>query len=127
MQRFQPDQIESLRARLAEREAQLLEELGGVDRQAERDAPALQRGEVDDMVEQGAQHQRNEVRAAEQTRDMGELDDIAGARARIADGSYGNCIDCDAGIPIARLLVMPQAARCAECQQRAEEADRAPR
>lgn len=122
MQRFQTDQIETIRARLAEREAQLLEELGGVDRQAQRDAPALQRGEVDDMVEQGAQHQRNEVRAAEQSRDVVELDAIAAARGRIAAGSYGACIDCGADIPVARLLVMPQAGRCAECQERRERA-----
>lgn len=120
MQRFQPDQIETLRARLGEREAQLRAELGSIDGQAQRDAPPLQRGEVDDLGDQGSQQQRNEVRAAEQARDLAELDAITAAQSRLADGSYGRCVDCDADIPVARLLVMPQAGRCAECQERAE-------
>jgi DnaK suppressor protein len=48
------------------------------------------------------------------------LADVEGALARLADGSYGECIDCGAGIPYARLSAYPAAKRCVGCQEIAE-------
>jgi RNA polymerase-binding transcription factor DksA len=39
------------------------------------------------------------------------------ALARLADGSYGACRQCGAGIALARLLAQPSAAHCLACQQ----------
>jgi DnaK suppressor protein len=39
------------------------------------------------------------------------------ALARIADGSYGTCIDCDEPIDERRLEAVPEAARCTACQE----------
>jgi DnaK suppressor protein len=44
---------------------------------------------------------------------------------RIAEGSYGECVDCDAHIAEARLKAAPEAARCIHCQEKLEKASRA--
>ncbi|MCU1674294.1 MAG: transcriptional regulator, TraR/DksA family [Frankiales bacterium] len=47
---------------------------------------------------------------------------VRAALARIEDGSYGTCTDCGTQISEARLQVRPEAARCIECQSKAEAA-----
>lgn len=49
-------------------------------------------------------------------RDLRALSDIEAARARIAAGSAGSCIDCSDEIGFDRLLVHPTASRCVLCQ-----------
>lgn len=39
------------------------------------------------------------------------------ALKRIDDPEFGFCIDCGEEIPMARLLAMPEAARCIDCAQ----------
>ena len=51
-----------------------------------------------------------------------ELDAIEAALTRVADGSYGSCIDCSVTIPLARLKAAPQALRCVHCQEKFEAA-----
>ena len=48
------------------------------------------------------------------------LTDVEAALARLADGSYGECIDCGVPIPLARLSAYPAAKRCVGCQEIAE-------
>ncbi|HEY3180159.1 MAG TPA: TraR/DksA family transcriptional regulator [Casimicrobiaceae bacterium] len=48
------------------------------------------------------------------------LADVEAALARLADGSYGECIDCGVAIPYARLSAYPEAKRCVGCQEIAE-------
>lgn len=55
-----------------------------------------------------------------------ELAGIAAARARVANGTYGECIDCGEPIAPARLAVNPTARRCAECQAQHEKVSSAP-
>jgi DnaK suppressor protein len=45
------------------------------------------------------------------------VDDTAHALRRMADGKYGNCERCTAGIPLQRLQVRPHARFCVRCQQ----------
>ena len=56
-----------------------------------------------------------EILAAQQER-------VREALARIESGTYGRCVDCDAELPGERLEARPEAARCVDCQQRAEAA-----
>jgi DnaK suppressor protein len=44
----------------------------------------------------------------------------------VANGTYGQCIECGEPIAPARLEVNPTARRCAECQARHEKASGAP-
>jgi DnaK suppressor protein len=48
------------------------------------------------------------------------LTDVEAALARLADGTYGECIDCGVPIPYARLSAYPAAKRCVGCQEIAE-------
>lgn len=50
---------------------------------------------------------------------VAELADIDAALARVADGSYGVCVDCGRAIPVARLRARPTATRCVACAERA--------
>lgn len=50
-------------------------------------------------------------------RHIGELRDIDATRARIAEGSYGTCVDCGVDIGFERLAAYPTAKRCLPCQQ----------
>lgn len=45
------------------------------------------------------------------------LSDIEAALARLNQGDYGRCIDCDEMIDLRRLQAHPAALRCARCQQ----------
>jgi RNA polymerase-binding protein DksA len=58
------------------------------------------------------------------SRDLRELSDVEHALARLADGSYGECVDCGRVIPFARLKAYPAAKRCVACQERVEAAER---
>jgi len=53
---------------------------------------------------------------AEASRDIEELRQIEAAQARIADGSFGICVDCGKAIALERLRVNPTATRCIPCQ-----------
>jgi len=61
-----------------------------------------------------------ELDRAELNRDLTELRALEGARARLADGSYGTCVDCGRDIGFERLQVNPGAERCIGCQERHE-------
>ncbi len=45
---------------------------------------------------------------------------IAEARRALADGTYGSCHDCHRAIPPERLLAVPEAVRCLDCQRHFE-------
>jgi DnaK suppressor protein len=45
---------------------------------------------------------------------------IDSALARLDQGTYGICTDCERSIPIRRLRSLPFAARCLSCQEKAE-------
>src|SRR5690606_8219286 len=49
-----------------------------------------------------------------------DVQDIEGARQRIAAGTYGICIDCGGDIGYERLLAYPTAKRCIRCQREHE-------
>ena len=61
-----------------------------------------------------------EMEFALNERETEELAALDAALARIAAGTYGRCIACDAHIPKARLEATPEAARCIPCQEKAE-------
>ena len=58
------------------------------------------------------------------SRDLSELTAVEAALARLAEGGYGECVDCGVEIPLARLAAYPAARRCVACQERAEAAQR---
>jgi DnaK suppressor protein len=59
--------------------------------------------------------------AETQARDAKALQDIDGALAKIAAGSYGVCEECGCVIGQKRLEYLPNAAYCIDCQEKFEE------
>lgn len=49
-----------------------------------------------------------------------QRDQVQAALQRIADGSYGKCVECGTELPAERLEARPEAARCVRCQARSE-------
>jgi DnaK suppressor protein len=49
-----------------------------------------------------------------------QLAEVAAALQRLADGRYGQCIECGAAIEPERLQVLPLASRCVRCQAQYE-------
>lgn len=58
------------------------------------------------------------------SRDLAELANVEQALARLADGSYGECVDCGSAIPYPRLAAYPTAQRCVGCQEADEKRQR---
>jgi RNA polymerase-binding protein DksA len=112
------DDLRRLRSRLDAREAVLREEVRAIDAES-NDAPAPH-GHVEDIGEQGEERIRGALRHAERERDIEELRAIEAAKERMANGSYGACVDCGVDIPLDRLEVQPAATRCVPCQERFE-------
>ncbi len=52
---------------------------------------------------------------------LGELQDLAAARDRFENGTFGICIDCGEHIDYQRLQANPAAGRCMECQHGREQ------
>ncbi len=53
------------------------------------------------------------------------IEDIDAALDRIADETFGMCVDCEEEIPVERLRVIPTAIRCVECASVADRNGRA--
>jgi RNA polymerase-binding transcription factor DksA len=77
------------------------------------DAPPSEVDDFKDLAQREAQVGIDEVQVEHTLR---ELEDIALARQRLADHSFGLCRDCGEAIDLRRLLAMPASALCAECQ-----------
>lgn len=85
-----------------------------------RQADVTGRGEVEDRKDQAAEWQQVEVSDAEAQRDLDELALVEQALARLAAGTYGDCLACGSAIPLKRLFAQPAAPRCAACQSALE-------
>jgi DnaK suppressor protein len=59
-----------------------------------------------------------ELRRAEIAIDEEHLRSIEEAESRMSEGRYGICVDCGKPIVRARLLALPAAVRCADCEGR---------
>lgn len=104
---------EALRARIERRRAELAielrddaEKLAG-DRASRLDGESAERNAADLLAE---------VDQAELNRDRNELLEVEAALARLDNGTYGDCVDCDQTVGAARLEAYPAAARCVACQ-----------
>lgn len=98
--------------------AQLRAQRGGKIGRAEAAANARET-ESDDWAQADAER---DLAFALEERESAELVAIDDALKRVADGSYGECVDCGDAIAAARLHANPVALRCLRCQDKAEHA-----
>jgi RNA polymerase-binding transcription factor DksA len=82
---------------------------------AARDETPVEDG-VTDRKDEADEWQRDEVEAHSEARELAELRQCEQALHRLDLGIYGDCCDCHEPIAIQRLLVQPEAERCATCQ-----------
>ena len=57
---------------------------------------------------------------AEVSRDAAEIREVEAALARMADGTFGECLACGQAIPYLRLVASPSAPLCIACQEKLE-------
>jgi len=105
-----------LRARRAELRAEVRAQF------ADHDDPRVMalRNRLEDTDDWAVADEMAALDIAQVSRDVKELAEVEAALERIADGSYGLCIDCGAEIAPARLDANPAARRCIRCQEALE-------
>lgn len=98
--------------------AQLREQRGGAISRADAAAEAREQ-QSDDWAQADAER---DLSIALEERESAELVAIDEALKRVADGSFGLCLDCGVDIGTARLHASPTAMRCVACQEKREKA-----
>jgi DnaK suppressor protein len=73
-------------------------------------------GRVLDTAEQSVADMFADDKILKIEKEVAEQTDVVAALARITDGSYGVCIDCQDDIGVKRLDAYPTAKRCIRCQ-----------
>ena len=115
-----PEQRGALVRLIDERRAKLAAELREEVRRARDETFGAVAGPVTDTGDEAVADLLSDLDAAEVSRDLQELRDLEAAQARLADGTYGACVDCGRDIELERLIALPAAARCLACQERHE-------
>lgn len=110
--------IESFKARLLARRAELLREREQTE--ATRDAVELDQSRVGRLSRMDAMQSQAMTEAAERRRDA-ELRRIGAALRRIEEDAYGYCEHCGEPIAVKRLEIDPAAELCIRCASQAEE------
>lgn len=105
------DDLQRLKQLLNERRESILGTLDGT----EGERRALHDQERDPEHEENAQTESADYTLSQLAENgRRELALIDAAFERMNDGSYGECLDCGADIPFARLEALPYAVRCGE-------------
>jgi DnaK suppressor protein len=76
----------------------------------------IELAEVVDLKDRSQRDQATDLARVESLRLGNELLLVEAALQRLDAGTYGDCLDCGEPIAFDRLLVQPEAARCAACQ-----------
>lgn len=98
------EQMTHLKARRAELKAELSDIEARLD-----DEPSK------DWEDRATERQSDEVLESLGTHDLSELRQIDAALARIADGTYGDCMKCGEEIGAERLSALPATPFCMAC------------
>ena len=83
---------------------------------AAADVAAASPTDVHDRKDEAVAQSQAHVDAAQERRDLDELQQVEAALHRLDLGVYGDCDQCGEPISFERLLVQPAALRCARCQ-----------
>jgi len=107
--------LESIRQELLERKY----ELDGLLSQRAHETNEQEAGK--DAGDQALSSTLETLNKSLQDNEYEEYHRIVQALAKISDGTYGTCIDCNEPIPEKRLKYYPNAARCLVCQEMYED------
>jgi DnaK suppressor protein len=112
--------IDELREQLLKQRRVLLRQVAQVEgdlRWLDTDVPA-------ELEEESQEENIARVLTRLDERGNAEIQAIDHALARISNGEYGRCEECDERIPLARLRVLPTATMCVTCAEARERASR---
>jgi DnaK suppressor protein len=87
----------------------------------DKSAAADSAGEVTDFKDRAAELSQDAVDEAQGDQAAIELEQVRAALQRMADGTYGLCLDCGAAIDARRLEALPASAHCVACQELREQ------
>lgn len=118
-------EIVQLASLIEERRRALAEEIRADVARMRAGPYAQAAGSTPDAGDQSLADLLADLGEAETSRDVQELRALDAAHRRLADGSYGVCIDCGGDVGLERLRAEPAAPRCIECQRRHEKTYRA--
>jgi len=110
-------QRQTLQRLIEARSRALAEELRSDAERAREETYGALAGPVTDEADAAVADLLSDIDNAELSRDLAELRALEAANARLANGTYGRCVDCDADIGFARLKAQPGALRCVDCQR----------
>ena len=113
-------QTQELHKAIDRRIAELLRELQDDAARVRADRVEDLAGSARDSGDESVATLIAELDRADLGRDLSELRALEAARQRIADGSYGSCVDCGGDIGYERLQVNPAALRDIRCQTQHE-------
>jgi DnaK suppressor protein len=108
--------LTTLRDLLTYRIHELEAEVHAAAMQRASEAGAVDLAAVSDRKEEADAEQRAELLSQSDRLVVDALSDCHAALRRLDEGVYGDCRDCGEPIPLPRLMVLPQAERCAHCQ-----------
>jgi DnaK suppressor protein len=116
-----PSELKQFAALLQTREKQLRATIHAGLLQSNDKSHAELAGRVLDSAEESVADNLADLGIAQLNSAVRELSDVESAKRRIADATYGLCIDCGAPVASARLQAYPTAKRCIACQTRHED------
>jgi RNA polymerase-binding protein DksA len=121
-----PEQTQELHATVERRRAALRTEIGHDLDKVRSDRLEDLAGASPDAGDESVASLISDLDQADTSRDLSELRGLDVARERIADGSYGTCIECGGDIGFERLRANPAAERCIRCQTQYERTHASP-
>jgi DnaK suppressor protein len=84
-----------------------------------RDGIAIE--QTPDALDQVQFAAARELKTRNLERETNQLREVRAALDRFADGSYGECLECEDGISHKRLSALPWATLCIRCQELADQ------
>ena len=118
--RLSQREVRDIVHRLDQRQQALVENIAEERRRIDNEALSQLDAEVGDQVDQAFVMTSVEMERGLIDRYTEELEQIAAVRERLANGVFGQCLDCGEPIGAARLQAQPTAVRCTDCQWRHE-------
>jgi RNA polymerase-binding protein DksA len=120
------EQTQELHAAVERRRAALRTEIGQDLDKVRADRLEDLAGASPDPADESVASLISDLDQADTSRDLSELRGLDTAHERIADGSYGICIECGGDIAFERLRANPAAERCIRCQTQYEKTHASP-
>jgi DnaK suppressor protein len=111
--------VEHFEAKLREQQSQLQQTMASTVEQG-REAAAE---DTQDAVDLAVLSYQKELLFSQGTQGHAMLSRVNAALQRVADGTYGECVNCEKVIGAARLEALPWTPYCIECQEKIEKGE----